>query len=388
VAQFFFTSFAAAENRAYVARFHGDLVRELAALTGEPVSAPLCAGGGSARPAAPDPGRPAASAGVMVALCSAAYYADEGCGLDWALMERRLCLRRSALCSPRVLVRWQPADPPHGLPRAPFDGTDVVSAYARVGLRGIMHADGWHAPGYTDAVRRIARAVRAGHETGLPPLPPDQQADVRPAFPVGPLDVPGQRPPPGERRRPQSAPGPRRAIPGRKAAATAAPPALPADAERRMARAADPNGSLFYISYVPPDEEWACWVEYHVRMLGHRTVMDVYDWQPGLPLADRRRDALERADTVIALSSPAYVRPDSPTAPEWGDAMRHVGPDGSRRFLPLLIKDTELPPLLRDVITASLVGLSGPRAREAIAAALAGRGERERPHEEPPLPSS
>ena len=413
MAQFFFTSFAAAENAAYVRRFHDDLMKELDSMTGGRIGAALCVGGGSGRPAVSAASRPAATVPVMVALCSDAYYADEGCGLDWALMERRLSQSPPQLSSPRVLVRWQPADPPQGLPRAPFHGTDPDTDYARIGLLGIMHQKGWRGPRYADAVRRIALAVRAGHEARLPALPPDEQADVRAAFPVGPLNVPGQRRPldsapeaPADRERRggperrggserragserRGGAGGRRRAPGPPhTLRPVPPPALPADAERQMATAELPDGHLYYISYARTDEEWACWVEFHVRMLGHRTVMDVYDWEPGSPTAARRMQALDQADRIIALISPASVRPDSPTLPEWSDALLRRGRDGSWRLLPLLIGETELPALLRDMITASLVGLEEPAARAVVAAALTGRGERRRPHDEPPLPSS
>lgn len=399
MAQYFLTSFAAAENQSYVGRFHRDLRREVEALTGSGVDAGLARGSGTARtPASPDR-RPAADAAVMVSLCSDAYYADESCGLDWSIFDRRLQLRRDALSGgpePRVLVRWRPSDPPRGLPRASFNSAGAVADYGRIGLLGIILRPGWNTPDYTGAVREIARTVHQVHGDDLPPLPADEQDDVWPAFPAGPLDVPGQRSRP---RKPTRIPaGPTVRFP-RGASVNGGPqagrpPALPADAGRRMANAARniadqarPGGRSFYISYAEPDEDWAIWVEYQVRLLGHRTEMDVYDWQSGSAATVRRQAALQEADVVLALISPSYVRPESSTTVDWSDALRHGGPDGEPRFLPVLVRPALLPALLRGLVIASLVGLDDAAAQQTLATALAGPGKRKRPRQEPPLPS-
>jgi hypothetical protein len=307
----------------------------------------------------------AATADVMVALCSEAYYADPGCGRDWAVFERRLTLRRPvrpAAPDPLVLVRWQPADPPPGIPRAPVHCTDVVADYASIGLLGIMHRRGRRGPQYQAAVERTAAAVHEGLTAPPPVLPPGQEALLPPSFPL----LPPPRRPRDER--------------------PAAPPPLP-DGWQHRAATARPRGRLYFISYAAPDLPWARYVEYHVRMLGHRTEMDIYDWQPGTQAARRRAEALGAADAVLALISDAYLR-DGPTAADWADTVGHFGPGGEPRLLPLLIEDVELPPLLRGLVTATLAGLDAADAQEAIRAAVSGRGRYRRPDGEPELPRS
>ncbi len=382
MAQFFFTSCAATENRAYAARFHADLLKELQKLTGAPVSAALRTSGGTAPRAAPSalpagtgtagcPGgvpKPAgaartaaATAAVMVALCSDAYYADPQCGLDWALFDQRLRLRRAALPGtpePRVLVRWRPVDPPHGLPRPPFHSGDVLGDYARIGLYGIMHGRGLGAPAYAEAVRQVARCVQDARKAAPPALPEVAAALLVPAFPL-------RRPPVSGLLRPPDLPP------------HARPAAVPA-----------PGGRLFYISYAAPDLRWARWVEFHVRKLGHRTEMDVYDWQPGSDAGHHRSQALRTADRVIALFSRAYFRVTSPTLTDWSDAFQYRGEDGSPRLVPLLIEDVALPAGLRGLVTAELTGLDTIKAQQVLAAAVSGQGTHERPCGEPPLPRS
>ncbi|MDX3850528.1 toll/interleukin-1 receptor domain-containing protein [Streptomyces sp. AK02-01A] len=363
MANYFITSFAAGENESYTARFHNDLVREVEALTGKGITAAMCGSCGGARP---NTLSPAADTGVMVSLCSELYYTDHGCGWDWALFERRLervsAELRPASARSRVLVRWQPADPPPGLPRAPVNHSGVLGDYALTGLLGIMRRRGWNSEPYRAALREIAAAVRTGHAADLPPLPLDDRSRMWPAFPSVRAKIPS---PGGERsQEPLTRTG--------------------QDGSGENGE----DGRLYYISYARADQEWASWVDYHIRELGQHTEMDIYDWQLGQNSLRRVQDALQRAHKVIALISPAYLNPDSPTASEWGDALAHHGPDGTPRFTPLLIRETELPPLLRGVVTAELAGLSSAAAVDVIAAVVAGGGRRRRPTAPPPLPAS
>jgi hypothetical protein len=130
-----------------------------------------------------------AEAGVLVALCSPKYYADGGCGRDWALFQHRLNrvpLQWRPLAGPkmRVLVRWQPVESlPPGLPRAPMISTDVVAEYSESGLFGLVWNLGPESEQYAKVVDEIARSVCRGYTACLPPLPKDDRPDLEPAFP-------------------------------------------------------------------------------------------------------------------------------------------------------------------------------------------------------------
>jgi hypothetical protein len=199
----FLTSFAAAEARPYVERFHADLCAELAILTGSPVDGVLCAGTESG----PRGSTPASDAAVLVALCSPEYYADAGCGLNWAVFERRFDRRperRRAAGVIRVLVQWAPVrNPPPGLPGPPALEAGPLAPYFERGLRDVMRRSlGTEPQLYHDAVRQLARAVRDGIREALPALLADDRIGVTPAFPR-PVARPGHRPP-------DSLPNPRR----------------------------------------------------------------------------------------------------------------------------------------------------------------------------------
>ncbi|KUO20225.1 TIR domain-containing protein [Streptomyces dysideae] len=192
----FVTSFAAEENLMYAARFHQDLATEVAGQLRRPVHAEKCTAEltREARRAL------VAEARVLVALCSPQYYADPGCGRDWALFQHRL--NQTGLSCPadaptRVLVRWQPVEPPPpGLPMAPVIGAAVVDQYAETGLYGVARAPGMgpESEPYCRAVREIAAGVCKGHAADLPPLPEDDRPDLPPAFPkVAVVRVPKPR---------------------------------------------------------------------------------------------------------------------------------------------------------------------------------------------------
>jgi hypothetical protein len=161
----FITSFAAKEKRAYAQLFHQDLVQAVARREGRTVRAAMCPGGQGYSDRSL-----VAEARVFVALCSQAYYDDEGCGADWAVFEHRLHLEppqfRPSDPPARVLVRWKPAQPPSRLPLAPVLSGEITDSYACRGLYGIIHEEGVSSEAYRDAVDRIAAAVCAGYERG------------------------------------------------------------------------------------------------------------------------------------------------------------------------------------------------------------------------------
>ncbi|MGW0862263.1 toll/interleukin-1 receptor domain-containing protein [Streptomyces sp. NPDC002611] len=180
----FITSFAAEEHRAYAARFHQDLVRAVERLKGRTVKAAMCRGGQG------DTNRPlVAEARAFVALCSQAYYDDEGCGADWAVFEHRLLLEPPQFRLPdppaRVLVRWQPAKPPTGLPLAPVLSGEITDSYACKGLYGIIREEGVRSKAYRDAVDRIAAAVCDGCEHSPFEVPIGELPDLALPFPAG-----------------------------------------------------------------------------------------------------------------------------------------------------------------------------------------------------------
>lgn len=299
MAYYFITSFAARENESYTARFHQDLVRTVEELTGKAISAAMCRGGvGSHR----NTTSPVADAGVMVALCSELYYTDHGCGCDWSIFERRLSRvpaeLRPAVVPARVLVRWQPADPPPGLPRAPVNGADVVGDYALIGQLGIMRRLGWDSEQYHAGLREIAAAVCTGHAAGLPALLPADRAGVWPAFPSARATVP--RPAREPHRQPREA-GPQQQ--GGELAA-----------EGKAAEdAVDVVGPRVFLSYAHEDDGGVhaeqvrtLWLLLRNNNINARLDRTAAEQPQNWPLWMRRE--YQAADYVLVVASPAYKR--------------------------------------------------------------------------------
>ncbi|MGW0471548.1 toll/interleukin-1 receptor domain-containing protein [Streptomyces coeruleorubidus] len=191
----FITSFAVEDHGTYAERFHRDLIEAVTRHKGRTVSAAMCRGGQG------DTNRPlVADAKVFVALCSQVYYDDQGCGADWAVFEHRLHLVppqfRPSDPPARVLVRWQPAKPPSGVPLAPVLSGEITDSYACMGIYGIICQEGFRSEAYWDAVDEIAAAVCAGQECSPPEVSVGELPALTLPFPRGAGDARACRPSP------------------------------------------------------------------------------------------------------------------------------------------------------------------------------------------------
>jgi hypothetical protein len=120
-----------------------------------------------------------------------------------------------------------------------------------------------------------------------------------------------------------------------------------------------------FVSYAGPDRPWAEWAAWHLREVGHRVELDVWDWRTGDNFVERMNDAMERATTVVALFSNSYFDPMRWTREEWTSVV------GRReRLVPVMIEPltgADIPAVLSAVIRKDLHGLD---ERAAVAALL------------------
>ncbi|MGI5426446.1 toll/interleukin-1 receptor domain-containing protein [Streptomyces sp. CA-179760] len=282
----FITSFAAEESHYYAALFHQDLVQAVERLKGRTVTAAMCRGGqGETNRSL------VAEARVFVALCSQAYYADEGCGADWAVFEHRLHLEppqfRPSDPPARVLVRWQPANPPSGLPLAPVLSGEITDSYACKGLYGIIREEcGVSSEAYRDAVDRIAAAVCDGFAHGPLEVSVDELPDLALPFP-----------------------------PGKSEPRVLQPPLAPqADVPQPRKAADDPDRPRVFLSYA--HEEDGDIHKKRVAALGERlrdhgigVLLDTIAHRKGPQHWPRwMRKQYKEADLVLVIVSPAYKR--------------------------------------------------------------------------------
>jgi tetratricopeptide (TPR) repeat protein len=123
----------------------------------------------------------------------------------------------------------------------------------------------------------------------------------------------------------------------------------------------------FFVSYTGADQAWAEWLADQLETAGHSVMLQAWDFRPGENFVLRMNQALERADRILAVLSPAYFGSAYATD-EWTAALVR-DPAGRDRLLPVRIEPCDLPPLIANRIYVDLVGLD---ERTAAARLLGG----------------
>jgi len=135
----------------------------------------------------------------------------------------------------------------------------------------------------------------------------------------------------------------------------------------------------YFISYTTRTEEdrqWAIWVEWFLRVqLGHDTIMQEYDFQPGDNFIERMDDALKKADCVIGILTHTYMQ-SAYCKDEWTNA---------DRFIPVRFDNCNPQGLLKNRVYINLYKLDSASAKKELAAKLK---ISTRPTEEPLFPAS
>lgn len=136
------------------------------------------------------------------------------------------------------------------------------------------------------------------------------------------------------------------------------------------------EGLSLFVSYAGPDQAWAEWATWHLRAAGYSVELDVWDWAAGDNVTLRISDALQRADRILALWSPAYFERERFTTDEWTATMaQRPDTDGRRVLVPVRIAEVAPPEVLRQLIYRDLFGLGEEEARVALLEAVHGSSE-------------
>jgi tetratricopeptide (TPR) repeat protein len=140
----------------------------------------------------------------------------------------------------------------------------------------------------------------------------------------------------------------------------------------------------FFISYTGADQTWAEWIAETLEEAGHSTVLQAWDFRPGENFIERMNQALEEAQRVLAVLSPAYFHSQY-ALDEWTAALvRDRGQ--ADRLLPVRVARGELPPLLANRIYIDLVDLDEELAVERLVAGV--QAGRVRPAGKRPFPGA
>src|SRR5215472_15661959 len=127
----------------------------------------------------------------------------------------------------------------------------------------------------------------------------------------------------------------------------------------------------FFISHAGHDRAWAEWVAWHLSDAGYDVELDCWEWGSGDNFVLKMSGALDSADRVVALLSPAYFEPSRYTADEWSAALiKDEG--GQHRLLPLRVAPCEVPRLLQPLLSADLFGVGEDEALRRLLAAARG----------------
>ncbi|MGH3915474.1 MAG: FxSxx-COOH system tetratricopeptide repeat protein [Pseudonocardiaceae bacterium] len=127
----------------------------------------------------------------------------------------------------------------------------------------------------------------------------------------------------------------------------------------------------FFISHAGRDHAWAEWVAGHLVDKGYTVELDSWDWAVGDNFVAKMHSAVNAADRVIALFSPAYFEEPRYTTEEWTAAL--VKDDGgTHRLVPVQIEPCTLPPLLRPLLRVELFEVDEAEAVRRLLAAVRG----------------
>jgi hypothetical protein len=152
----------------------------------------------------------------------------------------------------------------------------------------------------------------------------------------------------------------------------------------------------FFISYNKADRIWAEWIAWHLEEAGYTTIIQAWDFRPGMNFVFEMHEAVQQADRTIAVLSTNYLEALY-TYPEWQAAFKQE-PRGEQGILvPVRIQECTPPGFLGLISYIDLVGLDETAARETLLDGVRqGRHTPQRPRSFPapsvqpsaPLPSN
>src|SRR5690348_5342808 len=144
----------------------------------------------------------------------------------------------------------------------------------------------------------------------------------------------------------------------------------------RVAEGDGRSGRDFFVSYTQADRAWAEWIAWLLEEDGHSVLIQAWDFVAGDNWVQRMRDGVAGSKRTIAVLSPDYRESEYGTA-EW-EAAWAADPLGSKHnLLPVMVRETEWPDLLGQVVGVKLYGVpeeqARARLRTMVAGALTGR---------------
>jgi tetratricopeptide (TPR) repeat protein len=142
-------------------------------------------------------------------------------------------------------------------------------------------------------------------------------------------------------------------------------------------------GKDFFISYTSPDKKWAEWIAWQLEEAQYSTILQAWDFQPGMNFVLEMDKAARVARCTIVVLSPAYLSAQY-TQPEWAVAFRRDPKSKKGALLPVRVQKCEVEGLLGPIVYIDLVDLDEAIAHEALLVGV--RRERGKPDTAPGFP--
>jgi tetratricopeptide (TPR) repeat protein len=154
--------------------------------------------------------------------------------------------------------------------------------------------------------------------------------------------------------------------------------------ERRLGRPVNTDaGKDFFISYTSADKKWAEWIAWQLEEAQYSTILQAWDFRPGMNFVAEMDDAAKHAERTIPVLSSAYLASDYAFT-EWAAAFRHDPKGKDSRVLPVRIQRCEIKGLLGSIVYIDLVDLDEATAHETLLVGV--RRERGKPEAAPDFP--
>ena len=138
-----------------------------------------------------------------------------------------------------------------------------------------------------------------------------------------------------------------------------------------------------FISYTQADRAWAEWIAWHLEEAGHKTILQGWHFGVGANFVQEMHRALQEADRVVAVVSPAYEKSAFGSA-EWQGAFVNDPTGDARKLVPVRVERYEPTGLLASIVCIDLVDIEEFAARERLLEGLRGPGK---PDTAPPFPT-
>ena len=120
------------------------------------------------------------------------------------------------------------------------------------------------------------------------------------------------------------------------------PPEFSFNCENIVLTVADPAKPFCFVSRAGEDAQWGSWIDGVLRAAGHECFVQEHDIQVGHSFPREIREAMERAEHVVAVLSPDYLRKDHTMAEL--DTAYAMDPRGAKRVMIMVrVRPCEIP---------------------------------------------